>query len=148
MYLSYTLVFLQFLFFGLLFWPTQSEAFGGAWILSMLLSHLALILLVWIMIHNRFGNYNIIPEIKEGARLIKTGPYAYIRHPMYSAVLLLAMAFLLFWFHPYKILVLMALSLTLYSKAKKEERLWLQSLNEYSEYKKATGMFLPRLFKR
>ena len=51
MRLSYTLVFFQFLFLGLLFWPVDAAAFEGAWILSALLFHLALILLLWIMMH-------------------------------------------------------------------------------------------------
>lgn len=148
MYFSYVLVFFQFLSFGLLFWPTECEAFEGAWLLCIFLSFFSLFLLIWIMQHNRFGNYNIIPDIKEKARLITTGPYAYIRHPMYSAVILLSIALFLFWFHPYKTGVLFVLFLTLFVKARKEERLWSERLKDYGEYKRRTGMFFPCLFRR
>lgn len=149
MRLSYTLVFFQFLFLGLLFWPAgDSAAFEGAWILSALLFHLALILLLWITMHNRIGNYNIIPEIKEGASLIKTGPYRFVRHPMYSAVILIAVAVFIYWYHPYKIVLLLGLVLTLFTKATKEEKLWSEKMIGYRKYKKTTGMFFPCLFKK
>ena len=148
MRLSYTLVFFQFLFLGLLFWPVDAATFEGAWILSALLFHLALILLLWIMMHNRIGNYNIIPEIKEGASLIKTGPYRFVRHPMYSAVILIAVAVFIYWYHPYKIALLLGLVLTLFTKAAKEEKLWSEKMIGYRKYKKITGMFFPFLFKK
>ena len=46
-------------------------------------------LAIWTLAFNRLGNFDILPEVKRNARLITSGPYAYIRHPMYSALMLL-----------------------------------------------------------
>ena len=37
---------------------------------------------------NRPGNFNVRPELKNHARLVTDGIYAHLRHPMYTAVLL------------------------------------------------------------
>src|SRR5512134_3536099 len=41
---------------------------------------------------NRPGNFNIRPEPKAGGRLVTSGIYRWIRHPMYGAVLLALLA--------------------------------------------------------
>ena len=47
----------------------------------------AVAVLVWTSRYNRLGNFNILPEIKEGCELIQTGTYHFVRHPMYTLVL-------------------------------------------------------------
>jgi protein-S-isoprenylcysteine O-methyltransferase Ste14 len=41
---------------------------------------------------NRPGNFNIHPAPREGGELVEHGPYRWLRHPMYSAVLLMCAA--------------------------------------------------------
>ncbi len=52
----------------------------------------ALLLAAWALRANRPGNFNIHPRRRMGGTLITNGPYAWIRHPMYSAFLLGAFA--------------------------------------------------------
>ena len=42
----------------------------------------------WALTANRPGNFNIRPDVKPGGRHVTQGPYAYVRHPMYLAVML------------------------------------------------------------
>ena len=42
--------------------------------------------------HNKIGNFSVYPEIKPRARLITSGPYRQVRHPMYTAFWLWAFA--------------------------------------------------------
>src|SRR4029450_4206361 len=42
---------------------------------------------IWAVTANRPGNFNIRPEPKSGGQLVQTGPYRYLRHPMYSALM-------------------------------------------------------------
>jgi protein-S-isoprenylcysteine O-methyltransferase Ste14 len=78
--------------------------------------------------------------------IVREGPYARIRHPMYTANMLLgigiAVAFLsvLLWL-PVALVVLLA-----HSRANTEERMFLASPrlgNGYAEYMAKTGRFLP-----
>ena len=49
-------------------------------------------LAAWTLAHNRPGNFNIRPAPKAQGHLVTTGPYRWIRHPMYTSVLLGAAA--------------------------------------------------------
>ena len=57
---------------------------------ALVLAGAAFVLGTWTLIHNRPGNFNIHPAPKALGTLITTGPYRFIRHPMYTAVILLA----------------------------------------------------------
>ena len=142
MTLSHALVFAQFFSLGLLLLPFGTTYIEYSNYFSLTCNAVALSLAVWIFTHNRPGNFNIIPDIKEGCRLIKSGPYAYIRHPMYSAVLLFALS-TLSMFALWKIGVVVILVLILYFKAKREENFWCAKTAEYQAYQKETKMFIP-----
>ena len=43
---------------------------------------------IWAIAIMGMTNTNITPLVKQSAILVTNGPYAFIRHPMYSAVLL------------------------------------------------------------
>ena len=57
-----------------------------------LLAVASLALAVWILLHNRLGNFNIQPLPKQHGVLVTSGPYHWIRHPMYTTVMLGAAA--------------------------------------------------------
>jgi protein-S-isoprenylcysteine O-methyltransferase Ste14 len=140
MSISHTLVFLQFLSLGLLSLPYQTHFIS----LSLLIISfsIAASLALWIFTHNKIGNFNIIPEIRHNCTLITSGPYRFVRHPMYSSVILLALG-LLSWFAVWKIFVFFLLILILHVKASREEKLWCIKDKKYIEYKKHTKMFIP-----
>lgn len=43
---------------------------------------------LWAIGVNRPGNFNVRPVPRPGATLVTTGPYRFVRHPMYSSLLL------------------------------------------------------------
>lgn len=84
-------------------------------------------------------------EIKSDHKLITSGVYKRIRHPMYSAVFLLTIAQLLLignWVvGPFYLLGFLSLYLC---RINSEENLMLEVFGEeYSEYSKVTGRLLP-----
>jgi protein-S-isoprenylcysteine O-methyltransferase Ste14 len=117
----------------------SDQAPAGAWITSAVGAFVG----VWAVSSNRPGNFNIRPVPRAGARLIEEGPYRWIRHPMYTAVMACggaaawASATWLAW------LALGALVAVLVSKAVLEERWLLLAHPGYADYQKGTRWFLP-----
>jgi len=141
MNLSRLLVFLQFFSLTLLFFPFQAST--DRFEIAIVFLIVAVILLIWTALHNKLGNFNIVPEIKDGCCLIKTGPYKYVRHPMYTSVLFIALFALGYLFILWKVAIFALLIIVLYFKAKREENLWCLKTDEYKEYKQVTKMFIP-----
>lgn len=139
---SYSLVFLQFLSLAALFWPLEHTPWWSSWLFS-LPCLIAAVLLIWTSRHNRLGNFNIVPEIKDGCELIQTGPYRFVRHPMYTSVVLIGISAVLYVFVVWKIAVLAVLIFVLYLKAKREEGLWCEKDSRYKTYQSKTKMFIP-----
>ena len=83
--------------------------------------------------------------------LVDTGPYAYIRHPGYTAVILLELTVLFFLLNILLVINLVVATWTVVYRARLEERL-LSSENglgdQYRLYMKRTGMFFPRFWIR
>jgi protein-S-isoprenylcysteine O-methyltransferase Ste14 len=79
--------------------------------------------------------------------LVTDGIYKYIRHPMYSSLLLLAWAALLKHVTIYGILAVLITTAFLVATAKMEERENISFFgSSYEEYIKRTKMFIPYLF--
>lgn len=111
-----------------------------AWVLAA-----ACVLLgLWTLAHNRIGNFNVRPTPKAGGRLITSGPYQWVRHPMYSAVLLGAAA--LAWAsQPWAWLAWAALGVVLWRKSSLEEG-WLAKRHpDYTAYRRRSRRFIPWL---
>jgi protein-S-isoprenylcysteine O-methyltransferase Ste14 len=84
--------------------------------------------------------------IREGHQLIRTGPYARIRHPIYTGILI-AVAGTVMAVGTYPALVAFALVLVgLSYKARREELLLAREFGPaFDDHRRHTGFFLPRL---
>jgi protein-S-isoprenylcysteine O-methyltransferase Ste14 len=85
-------------------------------------------------------------QIKEGHQLIRSGPYAHIRHPIYTGILL-AVAGSAVSIGEYRALLALGIMWIGFArKAKKEESfLAAQFGPAFDEHQRRTGFFLPRL---
>lgn len=63
--------------------------------LVQLLALAAVLLGVWSILVMRPGNLSVLPDVRPAAQLVTAGPYRLLRHPMYTAVLLFALALVL-----------------------------------------------------
>ena len=99
----------------------------------------------WAISANRPGNFNIRPEPKEGGRLVTAGPYRWIRHPMYLAVLVTMAAFVAAGDVAQAVLWLL-LAGVLAAKAVREERGLVLAHPGYAAYRERTRAILPFVY--
>ena len=137
------LVAAQFALIAWLIWPLTPQAWS---LPALALLACALVLGLWALIHNRPGNFNIRPEPKASGRLVTSGPFRYMRNPMYSALLLFAAAAVAAYGDPWKILCWLALALVLLAKAILEERGLRAHYPGYAEYAQRVRRFIPGFF--
>jgi len=141
---SYTLVFSQFLLILIILLPlgTSVENFFVALVFIVLGVSIGLFALY----ANRVDNFNICPDIKEDARLVTTGIYTYIRHPMYTSVLTTMFGFVLLYPVKFVFIAYILLLITLLIKLFYEESLWRAESSEYEIYMKHTKRLVPYIF--
>ena len=138
---SRLLVAAQFILIIWLIWPWTAPVFIWP---ALLMSLPALVFGVWILKHNRLGNFNIRPEVKPGAQLIIDGPYALVRHPMYVAVLWMGLCAVVLYASAAALFLFGLLYLVLDRKAALEETYLRAHFADYEAYADKVGRFLPR----
>ncbi|WP_081212186.1 methyltransferase family protein [Salegentibacter sediminis] len=88
-------------------------------------------------------NLSIFPSPLNGSQLITHGLFKYIRHPIYSGILLTAFSLAFYLGSGYKLLIAFLLLILFYFKSSYEEKLLLQKFPEYRDYMKRSGRFWP-----
>jgi len=117
----------------------RGAAPAGAWVAA----GMGVALGLWAVACNRPGNFNIHPAPRDGGRLVQQGPYRWIRHPMYTAVLCCGLAGAWAGGGVTGWLALGALVVVLVVKATLEEKWMLERHPAYADYRARTGRFLP-----
>ena len=87
------------------------------------------------------------PVPLEAGKLIETGIYKYVRHPIYTGLLLAMLGSVVQSMAIVKLFVWLALFALLTYKAKFEESLLIKKYPGYVEYMKRTGRFVPKLLR-
>ncbi|MBS1593231.1 MAG: isoprenylcysteine carboxylmethyltransferase family protein [Bacteroidetes bacterium] len=85
------------------------------------------------------------PTPTHTAMLIDTGVYRYMRHPIYTGILAMALGWGLYSECTLRLLVFGSLLILFYFKASYEESLLSQKFSGYAAYRRRSGMFLPGL---
>ena len=85
-------------------------------------------------------------SIKKSHRLVKSGLYRYIRHPMFASMLLIVPGSGLLISNYLVIAFTPIVGAIYYIRAKKEEELLKEEFPEYNQYIKETKMFIPGIF--
>ncbi|MDT3776180.1 isoprenylcysteine carboxylmethyltransferase family protein [Nitrospira sp. MA-1] len=138
--LSLTLVGIQFVLIGLIaftgpLWPP-------GWSLRVILA-VGGVVGLWALQVMGLRQVKIFPEVASQAKLIVLGPYRWIRHPMYTSVLLVSLAWTLGSPLPYRLLLWVGLVMTLSVKLQYEERPLMEPFPEYEAYRGQTKRLIP-----
>ena len=118
---------------------------GSVVIFGVIMTWLGVVLAIWARYHLA-ENWSGRVTIKQGHELIRTGPYARLRHPIYSGLLLATLGTALA-IGEWRALLGLCLVLAAYSiKAKKEEGMLTTQFGEaFQEHRRHTGFLLPKL---
>ena len=83
--------------------------------------------------------------IREGHRVVDTGPYRLVRHPIYTGFIAAILAFALLRTTPAALAGALLLALTMAAKAKTEEHFLRRELGAeaYDAYARKTPMLVP-----
>lgn len=139
---AYVLVFLQFV---TIFSIVITSSVIPINILYFFMYSAGIFLGVWSLWEMRKSKFQILPHVKHGSRLVTTGPYKYVRHPMYLAILLICTALVLDSFSPWKLMTLIMLAVVMIKKIEYEERLLATHFEKYADYKRKTPSMIPSL---
>ncbi|HZW78495.1 MAG TPA: isoprenylcysteine carboxylmethyltransferase family protein [Flavobacteriaceae bacterium] len=85
------------------------------------------------------------PSPRKNSKLIVNGVYKYIRHPIYSGILIGFLALTMIADSGYKMLVTFLMFLLFYTKSVYEEKRLMQVFPDYKVYKNRTGRFFPKI---
>src|SRR5207247_152106 len=124
---------------SIVLWP-QTLAVG---LIADVITCLGLVIALWARVVLG-GNWSSNVAFKEQHELIERGPYAYVRHPIYSGVLLMFLGIAIFRGSVTGFVLLAILFVGLWLKAGQEEKLLTRHFGEaYPQYKKRVKALVP-----
>ncbi|MFK7816490.1 MAG: isoprenylcysteine carboxylmethyltransferase family protein [Gammaproteobacteria bacterium] len=112
----------------------------------LVLCALGAILGVLTLCYNKIGNFSVYPEIKSKAILITIGPYRYIRHPMYTSLIIMMCGIALYNYHWLNAVGVILVLSAVINKANIEEKLLLIRFTGYANYQRKSHRFLPFIY--
>ncbi len=98
---------------------------------------------LWALYVMGLRQLKVFPEVAGQAKLVVLGPYRWVRHPMYTSVLLVTLAWTLGNPLSFRILLWAGLVMTLSVKLRYEERLLMERFPEYEAYRRQTKRLIP-----
>lgn len=123
---------------------------SGPWVATQavffVMELLGVVLGVWAVMTMNVKQLTPLPEIKSGSRLVTRGPYRWIRHPMYAALLLVMLALVAEAFSYWRGACWVLLSADLVVKLSYEETFLRDAFPDYGAYQSRTWRLIPWIF--
>lgn len=132
-------VLIQFTALGILAFSRVGQA--NTW--SYVFGALGIGLGLWAIRSMSRDSLTVVPEVRAGGELTMIGPYRWIRHPMYTGVLLLALGMLMPDLRWWRVMVWIILLVDLLVKLRYEERELGRAYPKYPGYIRRTRRLVP-----
>jgi len=113
---------------------------------AVILSWLGLAIAVWARV-TLGRNWSAIPELKQGHELVTGGPYAVVRHPIYTGLLLMFAGVAVLWATPAGLFLLLVVVIGIQLKLSREETLLAGEFpDQWPAYRARTRRVLPLIW--
>lgn len=89
------------------------------------------------------GNWSSDVRFKQGHELVQRGPYRFVRHPIYTGILLMCLAPPIQYGRLHHWLGTLIIWIGIWVKLKQEETIMLQHFPQYAEYRKRVKALVP-----
>lgn len=106
---------------------------------------IAILIGLWAIQAMHIGNFNIVPDPKPDMELITSGPYQWIRHPMYFSIVLFFLPLIVLNLNWINLSLYANLFIILFIKLSYEEHLLVEKIPEYTSYQQASKKIIPFL---
>ena len=141
---NHLLVFIQFSGIALACYPVGLQNHGN--VMWILICVIGAALGIWALCFNKISNFSVYPEIKAHAKLITKGPYQFVRHPMYSALMIMMIGIALYNLHVLNAFGVFMVVFAVINKANEEEKLLLIKFPGYAAFQAQTKRFFPYVY--
>ena len=99
---------------------------------------------IWARRSFQAGQFNIHMDPREG-QLLLSGPYRYVRHPMYAAALLFVWSSILGHLHPLSLVIGLIVTIVIAIRIINEDMVLRDHFTNYAEYARSTKRIIPFL---
>jgi protein-S-isoprenylcysteine O-methyltransferase Ste14 len=100
----------------------------------------------WAALATLGRNLTPFPRPKEGARLVRTGPYTLVRNPVYAGGIVASLGNALFHGRPLGFIGTALLFAFFDAKARREESFLERQFPEYAAYRRSTSKLIPGVY--
>jgi len=115
--------------------------------IGVLIQVMGIFLAFWAFRQINPAHFKLRPEVNVNATLIKTGPYKYVRHPLYASIFIIVIPGIIEQLSVFNTIVFLVLGALLIFKIELEEKFLSAHFNEqYEEYKKTTWKLIPKVY--
>jgi protein-S-isoprenylcysteine O-methyltransferase Ste14 len=141
---GFYLLFARRVWLSWLTWPILPPA-GWVTAFAVGMTSAGLLFAIWARVHLG-GNWSGTVTMKVGHELIRSGPYRWVRHPIYSGIFLAVLGMSVERRQLRSIVALALIYAGFFRKIRKEEQFMNTLFGAgYSEYRRTTGALIPRL---
>lgn len=105
-------------------------------VLGVVVYLLSSVLTAWALAENRYAEAVSRVQEERGQRVCRTGPYAFVRHPMYSAIIMWCISMIMVFPTPWVAAVSGAVAVVIVVRTALEDAMLANGLPGYSEYRR------------